>query len=280
MELQDKDREMDANWTQIEKTHKRGKIMGGLLITAIGSLFLAKELGAEIPAWLLSWKMLLIGLGIVTGIKHKFRHPGWILLIAVGAVFLMNDMYPEMHMKPFLWPVLLIVIGLCIIFKPHRKNWQHRHKKQYMRKYWHHQHHHQFNCDMPGNPAFFGHEKQERERANGDDYIDSTACFGGVKKNIVSKKFRGGDVTNIFGGTEINLMQADIEDKANLEITQVFGGTKLIVPAHWEIKSEIVAILGTVEDKRPVNPTVGSEPTKVLVLVGTTVLGGIEIRSY
>lgn len=84
----------------------------------------------------------------------------------------------------------------------------------------------------------------------------------------------------MFGGTELNLMQADIEEKATLEITQVFGGTKLLVPAHWEIKSEIVAVLGSVEDKRPVQPNVSSEPAKTLVLVGTVVFGGIEIKSF
>ena len=37
----------------------------------------------------------------------------------------------------------------------------------------------------------------------------------------------------MFGGAEINFMQADIQGRVELEVNQVFGGTKLIVPAHW-----------------------------------------------
>jgi predicted membrane protein len=75
-------------------------------------------------------------------------------------------------------------------------------------------------------------------------------------------------------------MQADIEERAKLNITLVFGGVKLIVPANWEIRSELVTIFGSVEDTRAIQPVVGQEQTKLLVLTGDTVFGGIEISSY
>ncbi|HMW10948.1 MAG TPA: LiaF-related protein, partial [Bacteroidia bacterium] len=90
---------------------------------------------------------------------------------------------------------------------------------------------------------------------------------------------KGGEVSAVFGGAEINFMQADIQGRVELEVNQVFGGTKLIVPAHWEIKSEIAAVLGSVEDKRPLRGTTTDEK-KVLILRGTTVFGGIDINSY
>jgi hypothetical protein len=42
-----------------------------------------------------------------------------------------------------------------------------------------------------------------------------------------------------------------------------------------------VAIFGGVDDKRPMlaNPT-GEETNKILILKGTCLLGGIDIRSY
>ena len=84
----------------------------------------------------------------------------------------------------------------------------------------------------------------------------------------------------VFGGADIDLSQADFENTITLEITQVFGGTKLIVPANWEIKSETVTILGSIEDKRNVQPKLNDEAPKVLVIIGTTVFGGIEIKSF
>jgi predicted membrane protein len=256
----------DENWKGIEKSHRRGKIMGGLLIVVIGLLFLGRELGLELPYWLLSWKMLLIGLGVVLAVKHKFRHPGWFFLIAIGGVFLMNDIYPDLHIKPILWPIVLILIGLAIMFKPRNRSyhancrqWKHRRKGYYRGE----------------RQDFF-----DRVEPSKEDYIDSTAFMAGVKKNILSKNFKGGEITNVFGGTELNLTQADFEGTASLDLTQVFGGTKLILPANWEIKSELITVFGSVEDKRPILPHVSGESTKVLILKGTTVLGGIEIRTF
>jgi hypothetical protein len=106
--------------------------------------------------------------------------------------------------------------------------------------------------------------------------------FGGVKKNIISKNFRGGETVTIFGGTEINLTQADVNGGVVLDLTQIFGGTKLIVPPHWRIQSkDMVAIFGGVDDKRPLLSNASTEETnKVLILKGTCIFGGIDIRSY
>jgi hypothetical protein len=85
----------------------------------------------------------------------------------------------------------------------------------------------------------------------------------------------------IFGGTELNFGQADMNNRIVLDITQIFGGAKLIVPPHWRIHSEeIVSIFGSVEDKRPIvaNPTY--DENKVLILKGTNIFGGIDIKSY
>jgi hypothetical protein len=58
----------------------------------------------------------------------------------------------------------------------------------------------------------------------------------------------------------------------------VFGGTKLIVPPHWDVKTELVTIFGGIEDKRHIASKIDS--SKVLIIQGTTVFGGIEINSY
>lgn len=113
-----------------------------------------------------------------------------------------------------------------------------------------------------------------------EDVIDSTSFMGGVKKNILSKNFKGGEITNVFGGAEINLSQADFEQSVTLEMTNIFGGTRLIVPANWEISSELVSVVGSIEDKRPTQSNVSSDVKKVLILKGTTVFGGIDIKSY
>lgn len=81
-----------------------------------------------------------------------------------------------------------------------------------------------------------------------------------------------------MGGTELDLTQADFTGVIRLDVTQVMGGTKIIVPAHWEVRSEVTALFAGFEDKRQ-QPAV-TNPDKVLILEGTSFFGGIELRNY
>ncbi|MES2848283.1 MAG: LiaF domain-containing protein, partial [Bacteroidota bacterium] len=119
----------------------------------------------------------------------------------------------------------------------------------------------------------------------GEEYIDTaekldaTAIFGAVKKIIVSKNFRGGDATSIFGGSEIDLSKADINGTVKIDVTAILGGVKLIVPPHWTVRQDVTAIFGGVDDKRDTYNVVTAQ-NKVLILDGTAFMGGIEISSY
>ena len=217
----------------------------------------------DLPAWIFSWKTFLIALGLFIGFKHGFRGPAWLILILVGSAFLLRDIYPELGIRQYIWPLMLIVVGAFIIIRPRRKFWEE--KYQFEKK----------TNDMQNNTTIMGDE----ETWSKDDFVSSTSIFSGDKKNILSKDFKGGDIINIFGGTELNLSQADIKGKVSLEITTIFGGTKLIVPANWDVKSEAVTIFGGLEDKRPASPMAESKD-KLLVLKGTVLFGGIEIKSY
>ena len=55
---------------------------------------------------------------------------------------------------------------------------------------------------------------------------------------------------------------------------------RLIIPANWEVHSELVSVFGNIEDKRSIQPKLNAEVEKVLVLKGNTFMGGIEIKSY
>lgn len=273
----------DQLWRKWEKGHRRGKVMGGLMIVVAGSLYLARELGAQIPDWIFTWKMLLVAMGLVTGVRHGFRHPVWIILILIGGAFTLCDLYPNMAVKSLLWPVLIIAFGLFIVFKPRRKQ-----RHMWHRHHWHNHHWHQQHqkrewkrwAEQQQRHGWNNPWEEMKETSSEEDYIDSTSFMGGVKKKILSKKFKGGDVTNVFGGAEINLMQADIEGTATLDITNVFGGTKLIIPPHWELQTDVVSVFGSIEDKRPVQAAPNTETPRVLVLKGTAFFGGIDIRSY
>jgi predicted membrane protein len=123
------------------------------------------------------------------------------------------------------------------------------------------------------------HERmEEKTKYTASDFLDVTNVFGGSHRKMVTKNFRGGDSTTFMGGTEIDFSQADINGTAVLDVTQIMGATKIIVPSNWEVRSEISAIFAGFEDKRP--QPVAINPDKVLILKGASVFGGIELRNF
>lgn len=228
-----------------------GKVLAGLLVVLVGVALLARETGVALPSWLFTWEMLVIVLGFYVGLKHMFSNPGWLVLVLLGTGFIVDDIYPDLSFEKYFWPAIIILAGIVLIFKPSRKL-RGKHDMSFMT-----------NCVA--------------EQDHPENKLETVALFGGVKKNIISKEFRQGEVTCVFGGAELNMSKADFNGRAEIELTQIFGGTKLIIPADWEIQSEVVAILGGVEDKRP---EVKESSGKILVLKGTVIFGGIDIKSY
>lgn len=254
MTIEDNNEPKDTN-EYVRPFSQSGRVFAGLIVVLVGAALLLRNNGVELPPWLFTWPMFLIVLGVFIGAKHSFKKSGWWVVSLIGLFFLFGKLY---HLSGHMfWPVFIIIAGLVMIFKPRRSWDQGKWKQKWEDKYTEY-------TEMRGNP---------------EDYIESTSIFGGIKKNIISKDFKGGEIVCIMGGSEINLMQADINGRVILEVTQVFGGTKLLVPPHWEVIPEMVAILGGIEDKRPPY-TEKVEGTKILVISGTTVFGGIDIRSY
>lgn len=244
-------------------SEKHDRFWTGLVLIIVGAVLLIDKMGFPMPAWLFKWPMILVVVGIVTGLKHRFKDLSWLIITGVGVFFLMDDMMDDLNMRAYFWPVIIIAVGLIFILRP-RKRWSaekdpFRFKSSFVR-------------EMPASGF-------TRETNSSEDYINSTSIFGGVKKVVTSKNFKGGEIICIMGGAEVNLSQADLTGPITIEVIQAFGGTKLVVPPHWDIRSEAIAIFAGVEDKRP--PLPGTfDPNKVMTIKGTTIFGGIEIKSY
>jgi predicted membrane protein len=243
----------------MERRGRHGHIWTGLFILLIGVVGLIKVTVLDVPEWVFSWQMFLIGLGLFIGLRHNFRGVAWFVLMMIGGIFLLNEIYPEISFRKYMWPVALIVIGGFFILRP--------------RRHWHGADGEKKNL-AGADPAI-----DPDKTYSADDFVDSTSIFGGAKKNIISKNFKGGDLVNIFGGTELDLTQADFNGTAVIEFTTIFGGTTLIIPSNWAIKSEVVTIFGGMEDKRKMQ-TASDNSGKNLILKGTVVFGGIDIKSY
>lgn len=224
--------------------HHSGRVIGGIVVLMVGLAIFARQADVNLPYWLFSWPMILIVISLYVGGRDNFRIGGWIALFLVGFVFLADDILDEFDFEVgrYFWPTIIIALGLYMIFKPRRKEWT-------------------------------------VTEITSDDVIDTTAVFGGSKSNVISKSFKGGEISTIFGGTDINLTQADFQGTIVIQSSTAFGGVNILAPAHWNIKTEVACIFAGIDDKRP-QPKEGFDTTKTLVLKGTCIFGGIEIKSF
>lgn len=265
-DFRDHNEERRSRWAQRmeqrQADHGHGHIWTGLFLLIVGGLALAKSFGVPMPVWLFTWQMLLIGIGVFIGIRKGFRDGGWFVPIIIGGAFLVNDYVLFGDMRRHIWPLILIILGVFFILRPRRKRWS--------------------SCGQKKNAGLTGENINplNEDEFTADDFIDSTCIFSGSKKVILSKNFKGGDLVNIFGGCEIDLTQADMTSPAIIEVTAIFGGATLIVPANWAIKSEAVTIFGGIGDKRKFMAPSDSSNNKTLVIKGTIIFGGMEIKSY
>ena len=131
------------------------------------------------------------------------------------------------------------------------------------------------------NARWFKSESWKNREASSADVIDHVHIFGGGERIVSSDNFRGGKVTAIFGGSEIDFTRAKLAPGTNeLEVTWIFGGGSLIVPSDWNIVIEVTPILGGFSDSRKINPGNPIDMSKTLVIKGVCIFGGGEIKTY
>lgn len=226
-------------------------LWGGVVLFCIGLFFLLRKMDVSLPNWLFSWEMIVIIIGFLMGVKRKFQGVAWFIVTMVGVVFLLDDIVPfNWNLNHYLWPVLLMILGVYFIGRSASR------KQRYE----------QLLAEEGGLSVAEG------------DILQVTSIFSGNNKTILSKNFKGGSITTIFGGTELNFMQADIHGEVILDITTMFGGVELTVPSNWDVKMDVNTIFGGIEDRR--STAITPMQDKVLVLKGSCTFGAVDIKSY
>jgi predicted membrane protein len=273
--------------TAIDQNNNRphkSTILAGAIFVAVGIIVLINQLDFFfIPGWLFSWPMWVIVFAVYSGAKHDFKNTGWIIWLFVGIFFLTNEIMPYAHFARNFWPIIFIAIGIRMITNRNR-TWD---KKRWNKDNWKQNWGTTYN--NPNEPVVDYTQTDAGSATSsatdsapkshlGDDYLDAVSIFSGAKKRVLSKDFKGGEIVNIFGGADVDLTQADINGRVIIDVTQVFGGIKLIVPPHWHVTSDMVSLFAGFDDKRMMKSDYGSD--KILVLKGTSIFAGVDIRSY
>jgi len=113
-------------------------------------------------------------------------------------------------------------------------------------------------------------------RSTEDDTINSTVFWWGSQRRTRSRQFKGGSLTAIMGGIEVDLREADIADRAEIAIFALWGGVEVKVPPTWRVRVSGLPLLGGWDDKTSL-PIQDGAPE--LIVHVTAIMGGAEIKS-
>lgn len=92
----------------------------GIFFMILGSLFLMRNIGLDIPLWIISWHTILLAAGAWIGYRKNFKPGGWIVMMIVGAAFTLKDLM-FFDFSPYTSAFILIGVGLYLILKPKRE---------------------------------------------------------------------------------------------------------------------------------------------------------------
>lgn len=244
----------------------------GICIMLFGMLLALDRLGILAAAQSFRlWPAVLVVLGawLVATQRRDGRGRFWgFVLMFVGTWWVLNNWgIVQVRFWALAWPLALVVLGITLVMQTLRR----------------------------GNPS---HRRDSSESSQSPGWMNTTsaasatdprgtlalfAVLGESKRSCNDTPFRGGEMTAIMGGCHLDLRQATIPPghEAVIDVFAVMGGHEIWVPGDWTVVSQVVPLMGSVDDKRlpAVERATTGEGRPRLVLRGFVVMGGLVIKN-
>jgi predicted membrane protein len=221
-----------------------GRVVLGLVVMWLGLLWMLDNLDIlDSEPILRFWPMFLIVIGLAKLLGlFTTRHTVWGITFLVAGVFLLAGALDIMDVHLFhLWPLAMIAVGAHLLMRSR-------------------------------GPQTAGGPTEEPSSV-----INTFAMWSNAQRKVVSQTFRGGEITTLMGGAEIDLRRAKpVENGAILDVFVWWGGIDLKVPEHWKVVNEATVLMGGIEEKSKEPPP---DSRDILILRGVVVMGGIEIKN-
>lgn len=223
-----------------------GRMLWGLIVLTLGVLWTLDNLGqidaSQVLRW---WPLLALGWGALTlsGLNGPCRRPwlGWLWVIVGGLSILRPLGIAHVDIFELFWPVLLILVGGSLVYR-----------------------------------AWSGRAWVE-DGTDAGPRLNASAFMAGSKRRVVAQEFAAGDVNAVIAGTTVDFRAAKLaQGRGEVDVFAMWGGIDLIVPPEWRVVGEVTPILGVFQDTT-LPPAGADAPT--LVVRGTVVMGGIEVRN-
>lgn len=221
------------------------RLIIGLIVIGVGMLFFLQTMGlANVQGVWRYWPAAFVAIGLV-----KVFTPGGVsgrvfggIITLFGSLLLLDRMGYLHFSFNQVWPLVLVFVGIAIVWR-----------------------------------ALSGDRFTEGSQTDGSATLNTVAIMGGVNRRNTSQAFRGGEITALMGGAELDLSQATpVPEGAVLELFAMWGGIEILVPGDWTVENRVTPLMGGAEDSRKI---VGSDGKKRLILKGMAIMGGVEIKN-
>lgn len=196
----------------------KGNLIWGIILIVIGLIIGLNSLGiANINIFFDGWWTLFIIIpSLIDIIKRPSKGESYVWL-AVGVVLLLcaQGILSFKIIGKLILPTILVGIGLSILLK-----------------------------DKVGAKV-----KEKIKTLNQDSLEEYYATFSGQEINLKGDEFKGASLNAIFGGIDLNLVEAQIQKDTLINVTSVFGGVDIKVPSNVNVKVKSTSIFGGVDNK-------------------------------
>lgn len=220
----------------------RDRMWWGLVLIAVGGVFLADRLGA-IDAWPVIrgwWPAVVVLAGLLRLLDRPPDLRGAGALVVIGLLLLA---WRQGLLPPDLWglivPGALVLIGLWLLIRRDPRS-------------------------------------RDTVVASAHENLDVKVLLGARELRVTGERFTGGQVGVTLGGIELDLRDAVLPaEGAELRLSATLGGIEVTLPTGWDVRVEASGTLGGTDDR-----TAPAAPGAPVLRVRTEcVLGGVELRS-
>jgi predicted membrane protein len=235
---------MEENKNKVDK-----RVLLGSILIGLGGIFFLNSLDIfdfDFGRVIFSWPFFFIVIGMYLTLNTSRKMVGGIIA-GLGFIFILPRIFPSIDYDgSVVVSIFLIAFGSYIILNQKKKT-----------------------------------EVTDELGQITKDVIDDVAIFGGGTKIVSTDNFRGGNITAVFGGSEIILKGSKLAEGTNsIDILAIFGGTTIVVPNDWNVVMNVTSIFGGFSNKSIKDPNRIVDLSRTLIVKGLVVFGGGELKTY
>ena len=261
---------------------KANGVFIGLLFIIVGLLYACSALDffdftIFFPGW---WTLFIIVPCVYALTRKNEEKTGPAIGLVIGLCFLINAQDFDFHIDffPAALAVLCIVIGWKLIVPQKKKE----HKQKGVEFTYSTENGPKVNVttgsDGMEDTSFGNTSANSNTYTGGNGYINVTAILGGKDIRVDNECFTGADICVVMGAVDLNLQNAIISEDVYVNVSAVMGGVDIYVPANVRVVTDgCSTVMGGIEVGTPYANFHGAD-TPRLIITGSCVMGGIEIK--